>query len=405
MAGISVLATIAILSLLIFFRLFVYDPLASYASADTTFYLHLNLDRQGNYYQTKIVNAVINHFQLQDLDQHELGDELAVICKKTPASNCYLVFFATNKKNTEKYFQDKKISYQTSGYKLFSVPLDGVEKQKIKRSWNPLIYLRYQGGLWKDDLTLVINQDPKPQTANQKIIAFLGSSLRLSGKIRNQGVFLTTQPFGAVKADWDSIYTDIDNPQFDLIINSIPSSGSNQLLINYLNSVSKNNSGDTFSLLAKNGFTLFMKRINNSAELLTGYQIFINSLTVPNEEELIQIKSIMTGISGQLMPSEKNIYLNDGTRVTILSTNGKITASENDQYYESPITNQQNIFLSLATSSLALGNDHNFQPKLSDTSPNYGLIRLASLPEYNPIKNLLAEFSILYFDENKIVIK
>lgn len=405
LAGISVLAIISFLIIVIFFRAFLYDPLALYASKNTFFYLHLNIDSKGNYYQTKLIDSIINNFDLTDFDRHQFKNELAVVCNQSINDNCYLIFFPRDKKIAEQYFQNKKILYQTPGFKTLIIPLTANNNKILKKSWSPLVYWHYHSGLLKDDLTLVLNQINKPHTINQKLLAFLKPSLRLSGRINNRGIVLKTLSFTATKSDWESDYLDINNPPTDILINLINKSSLSPLLINYFNLISKNNAGSIISLLSDNGFTLYIQKNGNSNDLLNNYKILITSPAKPAGKDLAKIKATISEISGYLLPVEKNIYLNDGTKVTLLNPNNNINSEQTEQSYKSPIGNEKNIYLNTSASGITISNDPGFQPKTSNSNNNYGLIRISSLPNYNPIKQYLNEFSFLYFEENKIIIK
>lgn len=405
LAGVSVLAMAIAIFALAFFKFFIYSPLARYASADTVFYLHLKLSKQGNYYQTGIINSIADHFQLENFDHHYPKKEIAVICGKDPA-DCHFIFFAENKKISERYFQENKISYKLSDGNVFFIPLSRKEQAKPKKTWNPLVYLRYQGWSPANDMILSLSQNRQPQTADQKILAFMDNGTRLAGRTSNQGIIMGAKGVSISNADWQKINEKIERNQFDILINLTPKSHFNESLANYLDSFKMIQGGQTMQLLSQAGFSLFMNRNNSDSQnLLDSYAIFMNLHNIPSADSLERLKSTISGISASILPREKNLYLNDGTKVTILSYAEKLPLIQSGEYLESPIGNDSNIFLKLATSTVSIGNDRNFQPTTEDKGSDYCLIKISRLPALNPIRKYLENFSFLYFDQQKIIIK
>lgn len=405
LAGISVLAIILIIGSATFFRSFLYDPLAGYASTDTVFYLHLNLNTKDSFYRAKVIDTILEKFQLADFDRHLLKDELAVVCKQQPAINCQLVFFANNKAVTEAYLQSKQLAYQVSGFNTIIVAPTLNANSKIKKSWSPLIYWHYHGGLLKDDLTLVLNQITKPQSFKQRLLIFLQPSIRLSGNINNQGIVLKPLSFTAVKSDWQSDYLDINHPQYDLQLNLKSMSPLNSLLVNYLNSTSNGTSGELFNILAGGSLNLVLNQLGTSQELLNDYQIYLTSSAQLNDQQLTALQTVLRVVAARLTPSEKNFYLNDGSKVTVLSPNSNLNSQTTGQLFSLKLNANQLLYINSSSSGLALGNDLAFQPKLDNSEHNYGLTRISALPRNNELKNYLKEFSFFYFDDNKVIIK
>ncbi len=406
LAGILVLAFIFVTVAAVGFRLFLYDPLAGYANSNTVFYLHLNLSAKGNYYETKILDTLLADFQLADFDRHQLKDELAVSCDQAPTAHCALIFFAKNKKQTETYFKNKHLAYQTSGFNTFFVTNNSTTSQThLKKAWSPWIYWQFHSGLLKDDLTLVLKQISRPRTFSQRLLTYFQPGIRLSGNINNQGIVLKPLSFTAVKADWQSDYTNINQPQFDLLLNLPDTTKLNPLLLSYLNNVNTSQAGAALDILAQQPLTVAFNKIAATGNILNDYQIYLASTATLSSEQNSKITVVLQTIGAILQPLEKSLYLNDGSKITILSPNVALTGQTDGQSYKLPLNDRQTLFLESSSSGFSMGNDTTFKPQLATSSGNFGLIKISGLPEHNSLRNYLKEFSYLYFDNKKVIIK
>lgn len=389
-AGFSVLFLLILLSLLIIFKLFVFEQLSRLPNNDTLIYFHLNLDRQGNLQQIKIVEQLLNDFDLSDLDRRLLGQELAFICgQENNTYACHLALLTTNQQLLAEYLQAKKIIFQQNK-KIFTIGQAG-QLPAINKSRNPLSYLNYQSGIPAQPITLTVKRPQKFTSAEEKLLSFLPSDFKLTGTTENNQLVLGTKKLFDLQK--------INSQDLDFILKITPDQSLTEkkwLGQNTLGMIMDQSYGEIF---------LAGKKVKDTGDLINDYQLFFSATKQPTENIVALWKDTYAQLAGALLPAEKSVYLNDNTRVKLLMPNSDPAFETEREINKIKTSEHQTLFYGRENNQFIAGNDQNFQPSAQDYESEFLFLRIASLSDSNLLKKYFSNYSFIILSGDSLLLE
>jgi hypothetical protein len=394
-AGFSALAIIFGLLFLFIFCFFVVDKISLYADSQTVLYLKVETGGHDDYYKNKIVESLLAEYGLSGLDRHWLNREIAVTCSSPDNHlNFRLLIRSSKASKIKDYLRSQQIAFQNPARDIIIV---GATSQTIKRSHNPLVYWRFQDGLIKKDLLIVLRQPQKLSSGLEKSLAFLPKDLKLRGRTFNQGLLLSASGNGQIKP--------LVAPTFDLLIKS---SRQNSDPTNFLTAITKDCSIiNSFNYLfsGQESFVILAKK-SDSQDFLSRYDFFLSSDAQIKADKQKPIESFLLNLAQTTESKEKSLYLNDGTKITLLNKNNDLIFTNENNLKILPLKNGDQLYYGNKNNRLIIGDNPNFQPTLPEiSSDNYLFSKISNLPTGNPLKTFLKDFSFLEIENGKISVR
>lgn len=393
-AGFSALVIIVCLFLLIVCRFFIVDKVSLYADPQTVLYLKMETGGRDDYYKNKIIESLLAEYGLADLDRHWLNQELAVTCS-SPANHldCRLIIRSGKASKIKDYLRGQQIAFQNPARDIIIV---GDASQTAKKSHNPFFYWQFQDGLFKKDLLLVLRPPQKLSSELEKGLAFLPKNLKLRGQTSNQGIVLAAfgnrqiKPLEILPVDL-LIKTTADNKKSTA---NWPNLADNCLI-----------DKDLANILSSQNLVLTLTKKNADRNFLNGYDFFLSSGQQLKADDQKKLESFLLSLAQITESTEKNFYLNDGTKITLLNKNTSIAFAAEGNLMVLPLKNGNKLYYS-NNNGLMAGDNQNFQPRLPDNLPDsYIFARIAGLPDNSPFKIFLKDFSFLEITDKAIVIR
>lgn len=378
--------------LIVGFRLFFYDPLTRWQPTEEIIYLNLKITKKGNHYQSLITDSLLKKFALNNLDQRLIKKSLSLSCDQ---KNCFLFIQTNNQSELITELKKEKISWQKVRHDLFIIS-ETNDQPQLKKNFNPLNYFQKQNKFLAQDLRVVIKKNNQPIDDWQKIISFFENQ-KINGRISNWGIEITNKN-KKIQPENDALW------QLQEII--IQKQKSMQALV--LNDNQETNIFNLLQNITDSDFYFQAKKIKDTGLLLNDYH-FLIKLPQPADEEILKnIENIWLNWSKELSTKEKNLYLNDGTKVITLIKNQELnweTDNQNNNQKTIKINDNSQLYLKTEANQLIITNNLAYLATNNQQKESFGIIPLSQLNDNNPLKRVLSDFSWIYFNNNGILIK
>lgn len=395
LAGFSALVIILIILSGLIFNLFILDKISLYANRDTVLYFKLDLNKNGDYYQDRIISQILKAFDLSDLDRHLLNKDLAVICSSPQRHlRCQLLIRSGSVSAIKALLDQKKILSQRLSHGIIAI---GITETPFKKTYNPLTYLKFQGLAFNKNLLIVALPPDSLNSDLEKSLAFLPSLIKLYGRTENRGIIINDNNSGLNKKT-------TDDSTIDILISTDNAKKNQTTPLKYLTGETELNL--LTDLFSSKKFSLAMNKKSDQGGILVAYDFFIRSdyRLQPTEAEALE-KSLIN-LAQSYQTQEKNIYLNDGTKVTLLNRDTNLAFTDSDAGFRIlSLNNGQTIYYGYQNNNLVIGNNKDFQPIPELLEDNTIKIRLSSLSNNNWLKKYLNDFSFLEVNNNQITLK
>ena len=160
--------------------------------------------------------------------------------------------------------------------------------------------------------------------------------------------------------------------------------------------------------LTNNNFYFQAKKIKNTGILLNDYDFLIKLPQPIDKKSLNNIENAWLNWSKELSTKEKNLYLNDGTKViTLIKNQDLLWSNDPDTDSRKIITINENNRLFLITDKdyLTITNNTAYLQQNHQSEESFGIIALSQLNDNNPLKRILRDFSWIYFNNSGVLIK
>lgn len=379
--------------LIIGFRLFFYDPLARWQPTEEIIYLNLKITTKGNHYQSLITDSLLKKFALNNLDQRLIKKSLSLSCDQ---NNCFLFIQTKNQSELITALKKEKISWQKVRHDLFIISETNNQPQ-LKKNFNPLNYLEKQNKFLSQDLKVIIKNNNQPIDDWQKIIGFFENQT-MSGRISNWGIEITNKN-KKIQPENDALW------QLQEII--IHKQKSMQALV--LNNNQEMSIFDLLRNITESDFYFQAKKTKDTGLLLNDYDFLIKLPQPTNEQTIQNIESVWLNWAKELSTKEKNLYLNDGTKVITLIKNQELNWEQDNNNNNNQkiikINDKHQLYLKAEDNQLTITNNLNYYPTTYQQKESFGVIPLSQLNDNNPLKRILSDFSWVYFNNQGILIK
>lgn len=159
------------------------------------------------------------------------------------------------------------------------------------------------------------------------------------------------------------------------------------------------------AILSGQDFFLALTKKTASHDLLNGYDFFLSSDKQLGTAQQKVLESFLLNLAQTTESTEKNFYLNDGTKITLLNKNTSLAFSADGNLMVLPLRNSDQLYYG-NNGKLIAGDNQNFQPAMpSDLPDDYIFARIANLPDNNLFKDLLKDFSFLEITDKTITIR
>jgi hypothetical protein len=406
LAGLSVCLVSAVIFIIPYYCLVVFDGLSRVASSKTVFYLHWNFRPADNLYRLKVTDSLLNKFGLQQFDRHLIGSELAIICDDYQKKlDCGLALKTNNSRATEKFLADHKIVYKKLKNKVFIIGGRSEWIKQVTLSYNPFNFLNLQSVIGQsNELTIAFRISNNLTNDLEKIFYLTGSdkTIKISGAITSKGIALRlAEHLNVFKQSQSLRPPEADCDLFFLVAKPIKN-GITDFILSQL--IDQKN--DLLSSFSNQPLAACLKKIGSANNLLTDYDINFRSPASLDNSAQAKIEQALLRLASRLEPLQKTTYLNDGTKVIELFANtGGHTITKTSNAYSLKLADGREFNYSISESGFNLSNNpSNLNKILPAVQNNYFFVRINALPK-SVWQKYLSDFSYLMADDSGLLIK
>jgi len=378
------------------FRLFFYDPIARWRTAEEIVYVNFRNNPKGNHYQSMVIDLILKKFALNNLDRKLISGDFAISCDK---NNCFLLIQTDNLKNLIGELQKEKLTWQKVRRDIIIIS-ENNQQPRLKKIFNPWAYQQRQNQLTRSSFKAVIYNNNEPTDDWQKIVNYFNQRI-IRGRISNWGIEITNKNKQIQPTD-DNLWNNQE------IIIQKKSSNKPVMINGDYNNPQETSIFNLLEELTNNNFYFQAKKIKNTGILLNDYDFLIKLPQPIDKKSLNNIENAWLNWSKELSTKEKNLYLNDGTKViTLIKNQDLLWSNDPDTDSRKIITINENNRLFLITDKdyLTITNNTAYLQQNHQSEESFGIIALSQLNDNNPLKRILRDFSWIYFNNSGVLIK